>query len=61
MTRLPGASMGPGRKPAPDVYSILLLVGILFLLTACIVAFLDLKQTYGLSFGGLFSGAKIPK
>ena len=60
MTRLPGAPAGPARKAVPDIYSVLLLVGILCLLTACVVLYLDLTKNYGLSFGQLFTGPEIP-
>ena len=60
MTRLPAAPTGLARKVAPDIYTVLLLVGILFLLAACIIVLLDLVHNYGLSAGQLFKGAEIP-
>jgi len=60
MTRLPGVPAGPARRANPDVYTVLLFVGILFLLTACVVVLVDLTRNYGMTVGQLFSGAKIP-
>ena len=61
MTRLPGTSPGAARTTAPDVYTVLLLVGVLFLLVACVVVYLDLTQNYGLEIGQLFKGNTVPK
>jgi len=62
MTRLPGAGVGRARKVAPDIYAVLLIVGILFLLTACVMVCVDLTQNYGLSFADLFKSTKgLPK
>ena len=60
MTRLPGSGVGRIRKAAPDIYSVLLIVGILFLLTTCIMVCVDLMQNYGLSFGQLFASPAVP-
>jgi hypothetical protein len=61
MTRLPGMPAGQARKPNPDVYTVLLLVGILFLSTACIVVLVDLTRNYGMTIGQLFSSAPLPR
>lgn len=55
MTRLSGVPAGAARKASPDVYTALLLVGILFLLTGCVFVCWDLMQSYGYSFGQIFS------
>ena len=60
MSRLPQAPIGSSHRPAPDIYSVLLLVGVLSLLIMCVVVYLNLTQNYGLSFVELFRGAKIP-
>jgi hypothetical protein len=60
MTRIPGAVAGLGRKPLPDIYSVLLLIGVLFLVISTIVVGYDLMANYGLSFGQLFGGVKVP-
>ena len=60
MTRLPGAGAGRVRMAAPDVYAVLLIVGVLFLLTACVVLCVDLMRNYGLSFVQLFSSPSLP-
>ena len=56
MTRLPGAPAGPVRKFEPDVYSVLLLIAVAFLLTAIVVVTMDLTKNYGMSVGDLFQG-----
>ncbi|NQU75250.1 MAG: hypothetical protein HQ546_02910 [Planctomycetes bacterium] len=61
MTRLGGIIAGPIRRLAPDIYTVLLLVGILFLLVGCIVVCWDLMHNYGLSVGQLFKGVGIPR
>ncbi len=61
MSRLPGTPGAQVRKPEPDIYSALLLIGISFLLVACVCVFMDLTKNYGMSLGQLFSGADIPK
>jgi hypothetical protein len=43
----------------PDIFSVLLIIGILFLLAGSIFVTYDLMVTYGLSFGELFSGVKL--
>ena len=60
MTRLPGTGAGRIRKVAPDIYAVLLIVGILFLMTACVTVCVDLMRNYGLSFGQLFSSPAVP-
>lgn len=44
-------------KPQPTVYTLLLVLAILFLVIAAAVATRDLMTTYGLSFGQLFQAA----
>ena len=61
MTRLPGTPPGAIRTADPDIYTVLLLVGVLFLLTACVCVYLDLTKTYGMTVGQLFTGAAIPQ
>lgn len=61
MTRLPGAPAGPVRKFVPDVYSVLLLIGVLFMLAAIVVVTVDLTQNYGMAFGDLIQGPKLPR
>lgn len=60
MTRLPGTPAGRTPGAAPNIYTVLLIVGILFLLATVIVLCVDLFQTYQLSFAQLFSGPEIP-
>lgn len=60
MTRLPGPPGAAASKPAPDVYTALLLAAILFLLIAIITVFLNLTQNYGLSIGQIFAGGVVP-
>ncbi len=47
-------------KPQPNVYTILLIVAILFLATAVGFCLYNLMHNYGLTFGELFTGQKIP-
>jgi hypothetical protein len=62
MTRLPGAPAGPVKRFLPDVYSVLLLIGALFLMAAIVVVTVDLTKNYGLSVGQLFQGPpRIPR
>ncbi len=62
MTRLPGAPAGPVRKFVPDVYTVLLLIGVLFLVAAIVVVTVDLTKNYGMSVGQLFQGPpKLPR
>lgn len=60
MTRIPGAVAGMSRKPLPDIYSVLLLIGVLFLVISTIVVGYDLVVNYGVSIGQLFGGVKVP-
>ncbi len=62
MSRLP-ITQGTAYKPMPDVYSALLLVGILFMLVGIIVVGHDLLSAngYGMSIGELFSSPKLPQ
>lgn len=60
MTRIPGPPVAAGRNPVPDIYSVLLLIGILFLLIGSITVCHDLLSNYGLSFKQLFYVAPIP-
>ena len=46
MSRLPGTPGAQIRKPEPDIYSALLLIGIGFLLVACVCVFMDLTKNY---------------
>jgi hypothetical protein len=57
MTRLPGAPAGPVRKPVPDVYSVLLLIAVIFLVAAITVVTVDLMTSYRLSFGQIFQAS----
>ena len=60
MSRLPGGLAGQARKADPDVYTALLLVGVVLLLTACVCVYTDLASNYGLTIGQLFSTVKVP-
>jgi len=60
MSRLPGSLAGQVRKAEPDVYTVLLLVAVLILLTACICVATDLTSNYGLTIGQFFSTAEVP-
>ncbi len=57
MTRLPGAPAGSVRRAVPDVYSVLLLIAVIFLVAAIVVVTVDLVQSYGLSFGQIFQAS----
>lgn len=57
MTRIPGNLPGPVRRPTADVYTVLLVIGILFLLVATIVVTQNLMGPYELTFGELFRGS----
>jgi len=61
MSRLPGSPAGQVRKADPDIYTVLLLVGVLFLLTAVVCVYMDLTKTYGLTIGQMFSAPTIPQ
>lgn len=62
MNRLQGAAAGQARKAAPDVYSVLLLIGVMFLVTAIVVVVLDLTKNYGLGVAELIQGpSKLPR
>jgi hypothetical protein len=57
MSRLPGAPAASAKKFMPDVYSVLLLIGVAFMLAAIVVVTMDLTRTYGLSVGDLFKAS----
>lgn len=61
MSRLPGGPAGQIRKADPDVYTVLLLVGVLFLLAACICVYMDLTSSYGVEISQLFSTLEVPQ
>ena len=60
MSRVPGAA-APVKYAEPDVYTVLLIVGVLLMLTACVIVYLDLTQNYGMTIGQLFTGAAVPQ
>jgi len=61
MTRIATASKGPARKAIPDIYALLLLVGMLFLAAGFAIVLDDLLTNYGLTFSQLFSSVKPPQ
>lgn len=61
MSRLPGGPAGQVQTAEPDVYTVLLLIGVLFMLTACIIVYMDLTKTYGLTIGQLFTAPVVPQ
>ena len=61
MTRFAGAPASPARRAIPDVYTALLLVGVLFLMVSLIVVSVDLLRNWGLTFGQLFTGVQLPR
>ncbi len=60
MTRLPSTPGAPIRKAQPDVYTVLLLVAVIFLIAAIAVVASDLIKNYGMSFVQLFQVAPHP-
>ncbi|NLF30117.1 MAG: hypothetical protein GX591_04420 [Planctomycetes bacterium] len=60
MTRLPGTPGGPIVKAEPDVYTVLLMVAVLFMLTACVTVYMTLSQDYGYTVADLFGNPTIP-
>jgi hypothetical protein len=60
MTRLPGTPGGPLVKAEPDVYTVLLMVAVLFMLAACVTVFMTLTKDYGFTIGQLFSNLTVP-
>ena len=61
MSRLPGGPAGQIRTAEPDIYTVLLLIGVLFLLVACICTYMDLAQNYGMTFVQLFTAPAVPQ
>ena len=61
MTRLVTGA-GTVRRAMPDIYTVLLMVGILFLLIGTVVVAWDLLSPsgYAMGIGQLFTGAEIP-
>jgi hypothetical protein len=61
MTRLPLTPAGAVKRFMPDVYSVLLLIAVLFMLAAIVFVTMELTKTYGLSVGDLIqSPPKLP-
>jgi len=60
MSRLPGTPGGPVAKAEPDVYTVLLMIAVLFMLTACVTVFMTLTQDYGFTVGQLFKPLNVP-
>ncbi len=60
MSRVPGTPGGPVVKAEPDVYTVLLMVAVLFMLTACITVFVTLTKDYGFTVGQLFKNLNVP-
>ena len=60
MTRIPSSGPVVRVKPQPDIYTLLLAIAIVVLAVAVGVVVQNLLSTYGLSFGQLFSGQKVP-
>ncbi len=47
-------------KPQPDIYTVMLILGILFMIAAIFMGLQTLMSAYGLSFGALFSPQSVP-
>ena len=59
MTMIPPEGPVVKIKPQSNVYTVLLAVGVVFLVVAIGIVVYDLMTTYGLSFGQLFQSQKI--
>ena len=60
MTGIPGQAPVVRVKPQPDIYSLLLILGILALAGTVVYLAHHLMTVYGLTFGELFTGQTIP-